>query len=288
MLSIKHILTPVDFSERSHVAALEAVRLAEVFNAELTVLHAQPSAEANAAFGSLSQIEESDKTQLETSRRLEAQLRGFSAKLSPRASSVLAEGDPLTCIKEYVKNHDVGLIVIGTHGRGGFRRFLLGSLTAKLLHDASVPIVTATHLEGVAPFPLKINRIGCALSLRDLEDCERILRWAGGLAQQAGAKLTVIHVPRSVDPGSFSDPETQRSVREFAEKRIHATLEKVEIVADVAIQGGPSLGAIPKILVERNCDALVIGRTGQKGAFEVGHEDGYALIRQSPVPVFSV
>ena len=288
MLSIKRILAPVDFSERSEAAVTEATRLAELFGADLTVLHVEPSLEAHSTFESLSQIGQSEKAQREASRQVEAQLREFAARLSPRASSVLVEGDPLTRIEEYAKNHSVDLIVIGTHGRGGFRRFLLGSLSSKLLHDVSIPIVTATHLADRAAFPSRITHVGCALGLTDLDDCERILRWAGDLAQITGAKLTVIHVPQDVEPGSFSDPETRKAVRGFSAKRIDALLGKTEITADVAIQGGSSMDTVVEILAERHCDALVIGRTGQKGAFRVGHEDGYTLIRQSPVPVFSV
>jgi nucleotide-binding universal stress UspA family protein len=286
MLSIKHILAPVDFSQRSEAAAKAVVSLAELFGADLTVIHVEPSYDAS--YSSLSQFVQSEKTQLEASRQTEAQLRGFAAKLSPKAKSVLAEGDPLTRIEDYARNHAVDLIAIGTHGRGGFRRFLLGSLTSKLLHDLSIPIITGVHTEVGTPFPAKLTHVGCALGLRDVEDCERILRWAADLAQAAGAKLTVIHVPQDVDSGSFTDPQTRKSLREYAAKRIGRLLEKSGISADVAIEGGSAMDTVADILAARHCDALVIGRTGQKGAFQVGHADGYALIRQSPVPVFSV
>jgi len=288
MLSIKHILTPVDFSERSEAAAVEAARLAELFGADLTVFHVEPSLEAHAGYRSLSQIEQSEKTQLEASRRVEGQLRGFAAKLSPKASSVLAEGDPLTRIEEYAKNHAVDLIVLGTHGRGGFRRFLLGSLTSKLLHDVSIPIATGAHLDEHVAFPSKITHLGCALGLRDLDDCERILRWTGDLAKHVGAKLTVIHVPQDIDPGSFIDPETRKALRANAAKQIAALLEKTGITADVAVEAGAAADTVVEVLANKHCDALVIGRTSQHGAFQVGHADGYALIRQSPVPVFSI
>lgn len=288
MLSIKHILTPVDFSPRSETAAIEAARLAELFGADLTVLHVEPSLEAHSAYQTLAQLEQSEKAQLEASRQVEAQLREFAAKLSPKASSVLTEGDPLTRIEEYARDHSVDLIVIGTHGRGGFRRFLLGSLTSKLLHDIPIPIVTGAHLEDRAAFPAKIARVGCALGLRDLADSERILRWAGDLAQLVGAKLTVIHAPQDVDPGSFSDPETLKALRDTAAKQIAALLATTGIAADVVIEGGAAADTVVEILAKRHCDALVIGRTAQYGAFQVGHADGYALIRQSPVPVFSV
>lgn len=288
MLSIKHILTPVDFSARSEAAAIEAARLADIFGAELTVFHVEPSLEAHSAYRSLAQIEQSEKTQLEASRQAETQLRGFAAKVYPKAMSVLAEGDPLTRIEEYAKNHAVDLIVVGTHGRGGFRRFLLGSLTSKLLHDMPIPIVTGAHLKEDASFPSKITNVGCALDLRNGDDCERILRWAGDLAQLAEAKLTVIHVPQDVDPGSFMDPETRKALHDNAAKQMAALLEKTGLAADVVIEGGAVMDTVTETLASKHCDALVIGRTGQQGMFRVGHADGYALIRQSPAPVFSV
>ena len=254
----------------------------------MTVLHVEPSLEAHSAYRSLAQIEQSEKTQIEASHRLEAQLRGFATKLSPRATGVLAEGDPLTRIEEYAKNHAVDLIVIGTHGRGGFRRFLLGSLTSKLLHDVSIPIATGAHLEGHAAFPSKITHVGCALGLRDLDDCERIVLWAGDLARLVGAKRTIIHAPQDVDPGSFSDPETRKALRANAAKQIAGLLAKTELAAEVVIEDGDAANTVVEALAKQHCDALVIGRTAQHGAFQVGKADGYALIRQSPVPVFSI
>lgn len=288
MLSIKHILTPVDFSARSEAAATEAARLAELFGANLTVLHVEPSFEAHSGYRSLSQIEQSEKTQVEASHRLEAQLRGFASQLSPRATGVLTEGNPLTRIEEYAKSHAVDLIVLGTHGRGGFRRFLLGSLTAKLLHDVSIPIATGAHLEEHAAFPSKLTHLGCALGLNDLDDCERIVRWAGDLAGLVGAKLTVIHAPQDIDSGSFSDPETRRALRANAAKQIAGLLEKADLAAEVVIEDGDAADTVVEVLTKQHCDALVIGRTSQHGAFQVGRADGYALIRQSPVPVFSI
>jgi nucleotide-binding universal stress UspA family protein len=151
-----------------------------------------------------------------------------------------------------------------------------------------IPIVTGAHLEEHAAFPAKITHVGCALGLNNLDDCERILSWAGDLAQLVGAKLTVIHVPQDVNPGSFIDPETRKALRENAAKQIAALVGKTGVDADVVIEGGSVMDTVTEALTGKRCDALVIGRTAQHGAFQVGHADGYALIRQSPVPVFSV
>ena len=54
-------------------------------------------------------------------------------------------GDPATAINEYAEAHKVSLIIMPTHGYGTFRRLLLGSVTAKVLHDAKIPVWTAAH-----------------------------------------------------------------------------------------------------------------------------------------------
>ncbi len=206
MLSIKHILAPVDFSERSEAAAAEAAKLADLLGAELTFLHVGATVQVDTMYRSAAAIDQREKTQLESSRHLEGQVKALAARLAPKASAVLAEGDAATCIEEYVKNHGVDLVVIATHGRGGFRRYLLGSLTSKLLHDLSIPIATGAHLEEHPAFPGSLDNIGCALNLRDPEDAERILRWASDLGKVVDAKLTVIHVPHAADRGTCSRP----------------------------------------------------------------------------------
>jgi hypothetical protein len=64
-----------------------------------------------------------------------------------RAKPVLFDGDPGTVIAEYAKKTACDLIVMPTLGYGPFRRFLLGSVTAKVLHDAPCPVWTGPHLE---------------------------------------------------------------------------------------------------------------------------------------------
>lgn len=287
MSAIKHILAPVDFSERSEAAAEDAHRLSEWFGANLTLLHVCPSVQVARTYRSPAQIEQSEMTQLESSRRLEGRLKGLASQLGAEVRAELAEGDPAACIEDYVREHAVDLVVAATHGLGRFRRYLLGSLTSKLLHDLDVPIVTGTHREGRVSLPESLSNVGCALGLRNLADSERILRWAGDFAKLVGARLTVIHVPSSEDPSSPLIESVKES-HDKAAREIAALLEKTGLTAEVAIQSGSPMDTVVSQIQGKGCDALVIGRTPKKGAFLVGHADGYALIRQSPVPVFSV
>ena len=89
MLSIKHILAPVDFSERSESAAVDAAGLSKLFGAKLTLLHVAPTIQTPQTYRAPAQIERSEKTQLESSHLLETQLKALAARIAPDALSVV-------------------------------------------------------------------------------------------------------------------------------------------------------------------------------------------------------
>ena len=66
------------------------------------------------------------------------------------------EGDPGRIIADYAAKEKVDLIMMPTHGYGPFRRFLLGSVTAKTLHDAQCPVWTSAHLSESSAAPYRI------------------------------------------------------------------------------------------------------------------------------------
>ena len=74
---------------------------------------------------------------------LRAEVQKFTDSELPKVQvrCVVETGDPAAVIIEYAENEKVNLIAMPTHGYGTFRRFLLGSVTAKVLHDANVPVL---------------------------------------------------------------------------------------------------------------------------------------------------
>ena len=137
MKSLAKILLPVDFSERSLGAARYAKTLADHFHSELTLLHvlAPPHYE----FGAL-EMGGSMLTELYANRgtQVEKELETFLAGelQGVQAKRVVLDGDPARQIVDYAHEENVGLIVMPTHGYGPFRQFILGSITAKVLHEA--------------------------------------------------------------------------------------------------------------------------------------------------------
>lgn len=288
MLSIKHILAPIDFSDRSRAAVTQASELARLFEAELTLMHVVPTVQTPSTYRSPAEIAKSEKTQIEASHLLEAKLKSMATDIAPAANAVLAAGEPARCIEDYVAAHDVDLLVMATHGLGGFRRYLLGSLTSKVLHDLEIPIATGAHLVASPEASRGMENIGCAVDLQDEARCERILRWSHDLAKLNDATLTVIHVPPAVDSSLMFASDARDAVLDQAAKDMTAMLAKLDLAADVVIETGEPMAVVAKEVERKGCDVLVIGRTARRGPFRVGHADGYALIREVAVPVFSI
>src|SRR5437763_7475144 len=115
-----------------------------------------------------------------------AELAGCNVK------RVLLEGDAAHRIVEYAHAEKMSLIVMPTHGYGTFRRFILGSNTAKVLHDAECPVWTGVHLQDASHLgPVAVRSILCAIDLGP-QTC-KTLTWAAAMQRVFGARLTVIH-----------------------------------------------------------------------------------------------
>ena len=101
---------------------------------------------------------------------------------------VLLYGDPAHEIVKYADSEKADLIVLPTHGYGPFRRFLLGSVTAKVLHDAQCPVWTGVHTEETARLDsVSFGRILCALDPWNSDD--NALSWAWQFGCEIGAQV---------------------------------------------------------------------------------------------------
>jgi len=290
MLEIKHILAPTDFSDRSYGAARYAESLAEHYQAEVTFLHVLPP-----PYQEFSSMEVALPVAQEVAevrrKQLEGQLELFAREWLPkvRVRPLLLEGDPASRIVHYAHDEKVDLIVMATHGHGPFRRFLLGSVTAKVLHDAHCPVLTGVHLEE-APLPEKI-RFGTVLAAVDLgPESARVLRWASGFAQSWQATLYLLHVTISLEgrTGEYFDPDW----REHLGAEVRSQLEKLQQETGATAELVVDFGDVPKRVAaqarEKGADIVVIGRGSAAGVFGRIRANAYAIIRESPCPVVSV
>jgi nucleotide-binding universal stress UspA family protein len=289
MFPVEKILLPVDFSDRGCHAARFAVPVAERFRSEVILLHVLPP---HFEFGSV-ELGSAMLADLivERRRRASDRIAGFlSSELGQLpVRRLLLEGDPAREIVACARREQVGLIMMPTHGYGPFRRLLLGSVTAKTLHDSDCPVWTTAHVEKLADGSFTLKRILCAVDLG--QGSLRALEWSARLAAEFGAQLTLVHALVELDPrleGYHFSPEWRKFLVDGAEAEIAALQKKAGTGAPVALLMGPAAETVCARASQENADLLVIGRGLETGILGRLTGKAYSIIRQSPCPVVSV
>lgn len=291
MRSLKEILLPTDFSPRSADVANFVARIARHFGSNVTLLHVLPPINpAWAEMGNAAVLDEVTKYQTEeTFNRLNLFLPDELKELDVKR--LVVEGDPATVISEYAAAEKVGLIMMATRGCGGFRRFLLGSVTAKVLHDVGCPVWTSSHIVDGHPTVSPVPRvIVCAIDPTPAGDV--IVQWASELASHLQARLIVAHAIPSLafHPETYYlEADMRRALISDARSKISRVIEASPTPgAEIRVEGG-SVSTIVRSVVEDNrADLLIIGRASCKGVLGRLRTHSYALIRESPCPVISI
>ena len=262
-MPIKRILFPVDFSDRCRGAASFVEEFVGRFQAELTLL---------AVIEPYNYLDTMDK-ELEWKKQLESfgpDDFGFF-----KVDRVLLHGDPAQQIVDFSRSHSTDLIMMPTQGKGPYRRFLLGSTTAKVLHDADCPVWTGTHMEDAPPIEkISIRKILCAVDLDPVG--VKTLRWCAHLGESFQAELSGIHVVAPVGDGGA------------AQARMDEVVRNAGVKARIDIERGDIAKTIKSAAERLQADLLVIGRSSESGTFGRLTANSYTIIRQAPCPVISV
>lgn len=291
MLAIKKILAPVDFTERSNAAAAHAAQLACRFDAELVLVHVRPGEVYPTAVPV--GAESRDKAELIEARRAAGKLRALGDEIWPdgRIHRIDCEGDPATRIVHLALEQQPDLIVMATHGAGPFRRFLVGSVTQKTLHDTQCPVLTGVHLEDAKTFAGEdYKRIACAVGLKDLEHSKTVLRAAADWAQAFGAELDVLHAPSPTEVSMWEGFPLQSVAGVEAERRtaLRKLLNELGVEAQVHVATEDPVSYLSRMIPDLGVDLLITGRSVRSGILHWPHGDAFGIIRESPVAVLSV
>ncbi len=287
MQTFEKILFPVDMSDNCTATAPFVEALARKFNAELTLMHVLeiPPAYFTDWYGYMSLV---DTQAIRNSRQGE-----FDQYLKDRFAGlhvqrILEEGDPSRIITKFAEEHATDLIMLPTHGYGVFRSLLLGSVTAKVLHDALCPVWTAVHVEDTPPATASFERIMCAVDLTDSSIAS--MRFASRLAHDFDAKLWLVHaVPApEAGPERYFDVDLLKFLEEDARKIIGKMQETAGISAQLCIGAGEVSHVVREAATHHNADLVITGRGHSIRTLGRLRTNVYAIIRQSPCPVISV
>jgi nucleotide-binding universal stress UspA family protein len=289
VLRFNSILFPVDFSERCRGAARYVEAIASRHGSKVILLHVLESTigqPGDLDFGGLA-------TSLQWEDRVEHAQEKLDTFLKQELSSVSVErrfeiGDPARTIVKIAHTEKVDLVMMPTHGYGGFHRFLLGSVTAKVLHDVNCPVWTGVHMEDApGTDAICVRNVLCAVDLVDNSDVP--VAAAVQIAKEYGAKLTLAHVVPGSDavPEKFMDMEFRNHLSALAREDLTQLCQRHGVDATVSVQGGSVGSTVGLMAKEHRADIVVIGR-GQHSGLGRLRTHSYAIIRESPCPVISI
>ncbi len=299
MITIKRILCPTDFSEFSDRALRHAIALARWYGSTITAFHAHH--EPPPPPTKLPAYPIRPKLSPEFRERL---LKHLDDSLEPARSAAipvevaLAEGDPVGEILKQAESMRADLMVLGTHGRGGFERLVLGSVAEKVLRKARCPVLTVPRKAGTpaAGEPVAFKRILCPVDFS--ESSLRALEYGFSLAKEANARITLLH---AIEPFAEEEPpELLRfDVTGFRKRLLDDARERLgrfvpQGVRDwcepeLLVAPGKAYRVILREAEERETDLIVIGVVG-RGALDrmLFGSTTQHVVRQATCPVLTI
>jgi nucleotide-binding universal stress UspA family protein len=291
-VNLKHILCPTDFSEASRKAFHQAIPVARWYEARITALSCIPAW----PFVPAGFPEYSEPMVPPSPDDVRAELRDFVRPAEEQGigcEGVTVEGRPARAIAQYAQQHGVDLIVMGTHGHGGFERLVLGSVTEKVLRKAPCPVLTVGPRAAFDAPPL-FARILCALDFSDAS--LRALDYALSLAR-AGSALHVVHVvdwpaEHNVTAPGFNLEDFRRHLADHAFLRLRATLPEAARgtpSAEEIVTFGKAHEAILRVATEQRSELIVLGVHG-RGALDLSlfGSTAHHVVRGAACPVLTV
>lgn len=299
MIEINGILCPVDFSPCSRRTLDYAAGIARWYGAKLTVLHVVPMAvPARDLAWTMSRPAHAESIGIEAFRPL---LTGFVAAEAPQGVVIdtqVVEGPVADEIVTQANLRAADLIVIGTHGRSGVRRFMLGSVAEKVMRTASCAVMTvpAASPEMVPIAPGLFESILCPLDFSAAS--LQALRWALAIAEEADAELSVVHVLEqgsATEHRSFPRPALTDYRTAYEQWAIDALHDSVPPSARrwCTVHELTRMGSAPREIVqtaeERYCDLIVMG-VGSRREFgdRVFGSTTQQVVRSAGCPVLTI
>jgi nucleotide-binding universal stress UspA family protein len=288
MLKFTNILFPVDFSDRSLAAAPFVLSMAQRYKARVALLHAfEPPPPLYGGMSTVYQLSyDFTAVEVELKRRLTEFAQDQLPKVETTCIATIGFSAPV--ITEYAAANEIDLIAMPTHGYGPFRRALLGSVTAKVLHDTHVPVWTDAHTPELShrahPQP---RHILVALDLKS--ESRHILESALQLAQDAGATVEVVHAaPEGEVTPIHSEARLEEVTVEAAREAMVAVKLKGGTEVDVVVDSGSVSKLLSSIALRKRSDLIVIGRGAISEGIARLWSNSYEIIREAPCPVLSL
>jgi nucleotide-binding universal stress UspA family protein len=286
MFPFRKILFPVDYSAPCDAVVPYVKEMVQRFSADLSLVHAYgPEALA------YSELAITDPGLADEARADEdARLRRFALEAFPgqHVECFTGLGEAGSVIHKLVQHQGTDLVMLATHGRGPIRRFLLGSVAAKALHDISAAVWTGTGIalaEHTAQIPYK--SVLCALD--DSDGAGGVLKAAAAFACKYQAQLwlvQVVQMPPATMEVDFSP--YKKDIMDAADFKLRELKGQFGISAPHVVIEGPIAEGVRQEAIRRKADLIVMGRGRAQATFSRIWSHVYPIVRESPCPVLSI
>lgn len=283
-VGIHNVLIATDFSNHSNQALDFGLKLATGYQAQAYVVFVLPSDEFMLAGP------EAYVAAKEAARR---DLENLKIELNRCRSCIegsdyhlyLLEGEVAPSILNFAREKDIDLIVVGTHGRGGLGKAIMGSVSEQVFRGSPVPVLTigpsAKHLHhALAPTNILVAADFTPAS-------ERAARYAAGLASKHHSRLTLLH---AVNPKELEHHPDRDLILQAIEAKLDALLgPEAHVPCDYRIESGRVVPAVLRTAGEVEADLLVVGvRPALPVLSRFMWPNAYEIVRESPCPVLTV
>ena len=293
MLEIRRILCPIDFSDASRHALAHAVTIARWYESSITALHVRSAPLFVNPPIIMAAAPETVIAGVTDLPRLESQLREW---LAPAAAAgitteaLVGDGPPAGRILDHAARMPADLVVIGSHGRAGVERLILGSVTEKIVRQAPCPVMTVPPA-AAATSKLPFTHLLCPIDFS--RSSLAALDFALSIAQESEARLTLLGVfewteaRHAGDTPAFRErwqAETRRELNALVSEEVRNWCS-VEAVAAF----GHAADQILKLALADHADLIVMGVQGRTALdMALFGSTTNHVVRQASCPVLTL
>lgn len=284
-VGVKSILFTTDFSPLAETALPYASAIARHYAARVYAGHAIP-AELPLAVPAEALPVESDHIRHEAQRTMEKFLK--TAPLDFRPEPILRKGPHAYVFADMVRTLNIDMVVTATHGRGGLKKLLLGSVAEEIFRSVACPVLTVGP--EVANRDLMRGELFEVLCAIDSSGSAHALAYAAALASDYNARVSVVHVMSDLaqTPLYYRD-DVLKAAR--AEMTLFAAAHEFPVAPEIILRPGNISGNILGLAADINASLIVMGAQ-HPGAVRIATHlplaFAHEVIRHAPCPVITV
>lgn len=284
-VGIHNVLIATDFARHSDYALKYGLDLAHLYGAQTEIVYVLPTEEyALAGPDGMQAAKDAARRDLLDLKTKLRHSHAFEEDVDYHVS--MLEGDVSDCLLQWAHDKRIDLIVVGTHGRGGFGKIILGSVAERLFRHSPVPVLTiGPHIRR----PKEIGSTHNILAPCDLAPTSHsAVKFACSLAKGHNSRLTVLHV---VEPANEDTKLNPQSVRQAAREKLVEIVGKNGEGVDIhyRIEFGKVASTILEEATDTDADFIVLGVRRSSGILDrFMWPIAYELVCEAACPVLTI